>query len=137
MIEIINMNVLYAVAIMTSVILFRRVLMPFLKKNNLDLYDEIKLALLLMGYSFRDEKIKSIIEVTLELVKDLEKIAIAPEDKLSVAIEEISKKLFNDFGIELEDEVIELIIRVAVSTLPPTSEVENKIIIKSNLDERL
>lgn len=116
-----DLNIFYAIAILAGVILFRRIVMPFLKRNNLELYEEVKLALLIMGYSFRDEKIKNITEVALELVKDLEKIAIVSEEKLEVAIEEVSKKLIKDFNIVLEDEVIALVIRVAVSTLPPTN----------------
>lgn len=116
-----DVNILYAIAILAGVILFRRVAMPFLRKNNLELYEEVKIALLIMGYSFRDEKIKNITEVALEMVNDLEKIAIAPEDKLEVAIAEVSKKLMADFNIQLEEEVIKLIIRVAVSTLEPTN----------------
>lgn len=116
-----NLNVLYAIGILAGVIIFRRFVMPYLRKNNLELYEEIKIALLIMGYSFRDDKIKKITEITLSLINDLEKIAIAPEDKLAVAIEEVSKKLINDFGIVLEDEVLKVIIRVAVSTLAPTN----------------
>lgn len=115
-----DLNILYAIAILAGVILFRRVGMPFLRRNNLELYEEVKLALLIMGYSFREEKIKNITKVTLELVKDLEKIAITSEEKLEVAIEEVSKKLIKDFNIVLEDEAIALIIRVAVSTLAAT-----------------
>lgn len=120
--SILNLNVLYAIGILAGVILFRRVIMPYLRKNNLELYEEVKIALLIMGYSFRDEKIKNIVDITLDLVTDLEKVAIAPEDKLDVAIEEVSKKLIKDFGIELEDEVLKVIIRVAVSTLAPTNQ---------------
>lgn len=116
-----DLNILYMIAILAGVILFRRIVMPFLRKNNLELYEEVKLALLIMGYSFRDEKIKTITNVTLDLVKDLEKIAIVSEDKLEVAIEEVSKKLMKDFNIVLEDEVIALIVKVAVSTLAPTN----------------
>ena len=116
-----NLNVLYAIGILAGVIIFRRFVMPYLRKNNIELYEEVKIALLIMGYSFRDDKIKNITNVALELVKDLEKIAIAPEDKLEVAIEEVSKKLMNDFGIDLDEEVLKVIIRVAVSTLAPTN----------------
>lgn len=116
-----DLNILYAIAILASVIIFRRIVMPFLKKNNLELYEEVKIALLLMGYSFRDEKIKDITKVALELVKDLEKLSIAPEDKLEVAVAEVSKKLIKDFNIVLDNEILELIVSVAVSTLPPTN----------------
>ena len=121
--SIFDLNILYAIAIFAGVVLFTRVIMPYLKRNNLELYDEVKLALLIMGHSFRDEKIKRITDIALDLAKDLEKIAIAPEDKLTVVVEEVSKKLIKDFKIDLEDEVLEVIVRVVVSILPPTNAV--------------
>lgn len=116
-----DMNVIYSILIVIAVIGFTKYVMPYLKKNNLELYEEIKLALLLCGYSFRDEKVKAIINTTMDLVTDLETISIAPEDKLDVVVSEVSKKLIKESSIELDDEVLGTIVNVVVSTLPATN----------------
>lgn len=114
-------NVLYALLIAVGVVLFLRVIVPFMKKNNLDFYEEIKLFLLISGYSFRDEKIKAISAMALEVVKQMEELGLAAEEKHFVAVDEVFRRLLDEFDIELEEEIIETIIMIAVSQLPKTN----------------
>ena len=116
-----DFNVVYAIALMVAVVVFVRVVVPYLKKNNIDFYEEVKLFLLLSGYAFREEKVKAISKTALEIVKNLEKLHISPEEKHYLAVEEVFMELLFEFGIELEEEVIETIIMIAVSQLPPTN----------------
>lgn len=116
-----DFNILYAIALMIGVIVFLRVIVPYLKKNNVDFYEEIKLFLLLSGYAFREEKIKVISQTALEVVKQFEKLHISPEEKHYLAVDEVFRKLLVEFNIELDEEVIETIIMIAVSQLPPTN----------------
>lgn len=120
-----DFNVVYAILLMIGVIVFLRVIMPYLKKKNIDFYQEIKLFLLLSGYSFRDEKIKQISETALEIVKNLEELSISPEEKHYLAVDEVFRRLLIELNIELEEHVIETIVMIAVSQLPPTSAPED------------
>jgi hypothetical protein len=113
-------NVLYAILIAVGVVVFMRVILPYMRKNNLDFYNEVKLFLLISGYSFRDEKIKAISAMALEVVKEMEKLGLAAEEKHYAAVDEVFRRLLIEFGIELEEEIIETIIMIAVSQLPPT-----------------
>lgn len=122
-----DFNVVYAILLMVGVIVFLRVIMPYLKKNNIDFYQEIKLFLLLSGYSFRDEKIQKISKTALEVVKNLEKLSISPEEKHYLAVDEVFRRLLIELNIELEEHVIETIIMIAVSQLPPTNAKEEDI----------
>ena len=113
-------NVLYAILIAVGVVGVMRVILPYMRKNNLDFYNEVKLFLLISGYSFRDEKIKAISAMALEVVKEMEKLGLAAEEKHYAAVDEVFRRLLFEFGIELEEEIIETIIMIAVSQLPPT-----------------
>lgn len=119
-------NVLYALLIAVGVVVFMRVIVPYVKKNNLDFYEEIKLFLLISGHSFRDEKIKAISAMALEVVKQMEELGLAAEEKHYAAVDEVFRRLLFEFGIELEEEIIETIIMIAVSQLPPTNKLEVK-----------
>lgn len=116
-----DFNVLSAMFIMVGVILFLRVIMPYLKKNNIEFYEEMKLGLLLFGYVYRDDKIKEISKVALEVVKSLEDLSLTADEKHYLAVDEVFRRLLMEFDIEVEEEVIEMIVRVAVAQLPPTN----------------
>lgn len=116
-----DFNIVYALIIAIGVVVFVRIIMPYLKKNNIDFYEEIKLFLLISGYAFRDEKIKGISKTALEVVKGLEELSLSAEEKHYLAVEEVFRRLLDEFDIELNEEIIETIIRIAVSQLPPTN----------------
>lgn len=116
-----DFNVLYALLIAISVVVFVRVIKPYLKRNNIEFYEEVKLFLLVSGYAFRDEKIKLIYATALEVVKNMELLSLTPDEKHYLAVDEVFRKLLDDFDIELSEEIIETIIRIAVSALPPTN----------------
>lgn len=116
-----DFNIITALLIMVGVVLFVKFVMPYLENNNIDFYEEIKLGLLIFGYTFRDEKIKAISKTALEVVKSLENLSLTAEEKHFVAIEEVFRKLLFEFDIEVEEEVVEMIIRVAVAQLPATN----------------
>lgn len=116
-----DFNIINALLIIIGVVVFIKFAMPYLKKNNIDMYEEVKLALLLFGYSFRDEKVKALSNMILEIVNNLEKLSITPDEKHYLAVDEVFRRLLDEFDIEIEETAIELLIRIAVATLPPTN----------------
>lgn len=116
-----DFNVLYALLVAIGVVVFVRIVKPYLKQNNIDIYEEVKLFLLISGFAFREDKIKAIIVMSLEVVSSMEKLSLSPDEKHYLAVDEVFRKLLDDFNIELSEDVIETIIRIAVSTLPATN----------------
>ena len=117
----IDFNILSALIIMGLIVVFVKFVMPYLRKNNVDFYEEIKLGLLLFGHIYRDDKIKNISKVALEVVRGLEELSLTSAEKHYLAVDEVFRRLLFEFDIELPEEAIELIIRAAVSQLPPTN----------------
>lgn len=117
-----DFNILYALLIAVGVVIFVRFAKPYLKKNNINIYEEIKLFLLVSGYAFRDEKIKAISATALEVVKSMEQLSFSADEKHYLAVGEVFRRLLDEFDIELDEEIIETIIRIAVSALPPTNQ---------------
>ena len=117
-----DFNIVYALLIAVGVVIFVRFVKPYLKKNNINIYEEIKLFLLVSGYAFRDEKIKAISATALEVVKSMEQLSFSADEKHYLAVDEIFRRLLDEFDIELDEEIIETIIRIAVSALPPTNQ---------------
>ena len=115
-----DFNIVYALLIAVGVVIFVRFVKPYLKKNNINIYEEIKLFLLVSGYAFRDEKIKAISATALEVVKSMEQLSFSADEKHYLAVDEVFRRLLDEFDIELDEEIIETIIRIAVSALPPT-----------------
>ena len=116
-----NWDVLYAVGLVFGLFAVLYYLVPYLKAKNLDYYNEIKLALMLCGYAFRDDKIKGISNLALEVVEAIEELSLTSDEKKGVAIATISQELLTEFEIIIDDETIALIIAVAVSLLPKTT----------------
>ncbi|HZK71074.1 MAG TPA: hypothetical protein VFD03_06085 [Clostridia bacterium] len=115
-----NWDVLYAVGLVFGLFAVLYYLIPYLKAKNLDYYNEIKLALLFFNYAFRDEKLKRIADIALEVVSQIEELSLTPEEKHVEAITRISQELLVQFDILLDDEVLGLIVQIAVTLLPPT-----------------
>ena len=115
-----DFNVLYALLIAVGVVLFVRFVKPYLKKNNINIYEEVKLFLLVSGFAFRDEKIKAITATALEVVRNMEQLSFSADEKHYLAVDEVFRRLLDEFNIELDEEIVETIVRIAVSALPPT-----------------
>lgn len=115
----INMNVIYALLTMVVLVLGLKLLAPILKKNNI--YDEVKMALLLTGYAFRDEKVVAMTHIMLELVSNMEHWEVSSADKHEIALRAAYTQILEELGIELDAEAIDTMIRIAVAQLPATN----------------
>lgn len=115
-----NYNILYAVGLVVALFVFVKWIAPYLKKNNMDYYNEIKLALLLCGYAFRSDKIKAIASIALAVVTQLEQLVLTPEEKHQEAVAKIADSLLKELNIELDRDALDIIVQIAVSLLPPT-----------------
>lgn len=113
-------NFLIAVGIVFGLWAFLYYLVPWLKKHNAEYYDEVKLALLLCGYAFRDDKVKNIADIAYEIVDDLESLAITPEEKHNEAVTMLSQKILTEMHIDLDDDALDMIVQLAVTLLPKT-----------------
>jgi len=94
---------------------------PWLRAKGLDYYKEAKLALMITGYAFRDEKVKAIADTALTIVSGLEELSITSDEKHQAAITELSKELLQEFNLELDEAALDLLIELAVILLPPTN----------------
>lgn len=117
-----DFNIVNASIVAILIIVFIRLVLPYLKKAKRTYYEEIKMGLMLFGYAFRDEKVKQIANTVLVIVKEIEGLHIAPEHKHDLAVEQTFKVLVDEFNIELDKEVVDLIIQIAVSLLPKTNQ---------------
>lgn len=116
-----DFNIIYAILSATAIVAYVKFVKPYLKEKNLNFYEEVKLFLLISGYAFRDDKIKAIAGITLEIVKGLEELALASNEKHHIAVDKVFRELLDEFNIEMKEEVIEGIVRIAVSYLPSTN----------------
>lgn len=115
-----DFNIVNASIVAILIIVFIRLVLPYLKKAKRTYYEEIKMGLMLFGYAFRDEKVKQIANTALVVVSEIESLHIAPTEKHDIAAEKTFRTLLEEFNIELEEEVIDLIIQLAVTMLPKT-----------------
>lgn len=116
-----DFNIIYAILSAGAIVVYVKFVKPYLKEKNLDFYEEVKLFLLISGYAFRDDKIKAIAGITLEIVKSLEELTLASNEKHHIAVDKVFRELLDEFNIEMKEEVIKGIVRIAVSHLPPTN----------------
>lgn len=116
-----DMNIVKAMGVLVGIVAFIRLVLPVLKKNNIDIYDEVKLGLLLAGYTFREDKLKEIFDFILLLVNQVERLDFSPQEKHDIVLRDTYETIAEEMNLELEEEVIDLLIRIAVSTLPPTN----------------
>ena len=117
-----DFNIVNASAIAVLIVIFIRYILPYLKKTKSSYYEEIKLGLMLFGYAFRDEKVREIANTVLVIVREIESLHLAPDEKHSIAVEQTFKVLVEEFNMELEPDAMDLIIRLAVSMLPKTNQ---------------
>lgn len=116
-------NVIYGLLIALAIVVLLVFVMPWLKTKGFeyDIYKDVKTGLLLFGYAFREDKIKAITQMLFNIVSEVEKLDIAPQDKKELAVREAFENLLNEFNIVLDEEVVGLIIDIAVAYLPPTN----------------
>ena len=117
----INLSLVLAFLMIAGIVSYLRYVGPLLRKKGLDYYEEVSLALMITGYAFRDEKIKDIAEVALIVVRGLERLSLTSEEKHEEAIEILSKKLLDEFNLQLEEGALDLLIQIAVTMLPATN----------------
>lgn len=115
-------NVTNGLIIITSILVFILFIKPFLQSKNFKYYDEVKLGLMIFGFTFRDEKIKDIADTALFIVTQMETLDLTPEEKHYLAVDEIFRALVIEFNIELPEEAISLLVQCAVAMLPKTNQ---------------
>lgn len=117
-----NTEILIAGAIILALVLLVIYVFPYLRKKGVstEIYDDIKLGLLLFGYAFRDEKIKQIIDILKEVIVNIEHLDIAHFEKKADAVEEVFERLLVEMDILLDKEAIEILVNIAASYLPKT-----------------
>lgn len=115
-------NVTNGLIIITSILVFILFIKPFLQSKNFKYYDEVKLGLMIFGFTFRDEKIKDIADTALFIVTQMETLDLTPEEKHYLAVDEIFRALVIEFNIELPEDAISLLVQCAVAMLPKTNQ---------------
>lgn len=117
-----DFSLITAILVAVSIVLFLRIVAPFIKKQGYsDIYKDVKAGLLLFGYAFRDEKIRVIADLVLLIVGQTEKLDIAPHGKKEEAVNIALREIITELNLEIQEEAIELIVNIAVAYLPPTN----------------
>ena len=118
-----DFNIITGILVAIGLVLLVKIGLPFLKAKGMkgNIYDDMKLALMLFGYAFRDEKIKEITSIIYNIVATIEELDITPIDKQHEAIEIAFIDLMDELNIVLDDAALELIINIAVAYLPATN----------------
>lgn len=117
-----DLNLITAILVGALIILFLKYLAPIIRKNGYsNIYTDIKAGLLLFGYAFRDDKIKKIADLMMVIVRELERLDIAPAIKKEEAVNIAFRELIMELDLEIEEEAIETMINIAVAYLPPTN----------------
>lgn len=117
-----DFNLISAIGVIAALVLLVRFGFPFLKEKGMksSMYNDVKMGLLLFGYAFRDDKIKTLTMAVYDIVSSLEQLDIAAEDKKAEALQVAFTELMDNLNIALDEEALGLIIDIAVSYLPPT-----------------
>lgn len=118
-----DFNIVTGIILATVLILLVKFILPYLKAKGMkgNIYEDIKLGLMLFGYAFRDEKVKDITSKIYNIVSTIEKLDIAPTQKKEEAIEIAFKELMEELNITLDKEALGLITNIAVAYLPATN----------------
>ena len=115
-----DFNTVTAILVGAALVLLIRFVFP-LYKDRSSIYSDIKQGLLLFGYAFRDEKIKAIADRLYGIVATIEMLDKPNIQKQYEAMENAYEELLAEFDIVLDDEVLELLVDIAVAHLPPTN----------------
>lgn len=114
-------NTIYAMLVGVALVLLVRFVFP-LYKDRSSIYKDVKRALLLFGYAFRDEKVKEITNTIFNIVAIIEQYDKDNLAKQYEAMTQAYDELLAEFDIALDDKVIQLLVDIAVSYLPPTGQ---------------
>lgn len=120
-----NYDLVFGAAIAVALIVIIRFVFP-LYKDRTSIYKSVKDGLLLFGFAIRDEKIKAITDSIFKVVSILETWDLTNEQKKYAATEVAYRELLDEFGIELPQEAIRLLVDIAVAQLPPTKPAKPK-----------
>lgn len=111
-------NLIYGLLTIVALVLF----FVYVKPQSFNLYSEIKLALLIAGKSFRYDKVVTIADILLTIVKQLEELDETDNtEKQAIAIQLAGQEILQKLGIEIEEEILGLIVDVAVAYIPATN----------------
>lgn len=116
----INYNVLIMVCIIVGFLVFDKMARKGKVSPISDFYGEIKLALLLCKQSFRDDKVALIGNIIMGVVNEVETFDKSPEDKKAEAISMATERIMGVLNLNLDKELIETIVNIAVSRLDPS-----------------
>lgn len=115
-----------AFIIVVLLVLLIRLVFP-LYKDRASIYKDVKQGLLLFGYAFRDDKIKAVADTIFRIVSIVEEYDKSNISKQYAAMEQAYEELLAEFDIILDAELIELLVDIAVSHLPPTNRQQTKV----------
>lgn len=115
-----DFNMINGLVVLTAIMVFLLVIKPYFNSKEFAFYDEIKLGLLMFGFTFRDEKIKAMADVALNVVKQLEILDLAADEKHYLAVDEVFRALLEEFNVDLPEDAISLMVQAAVAMLPKT-----------------
>ncbi len=119
--SILNNDILVAVLVVIGLFLFVKYVDPFMKKKKLAYYNEVKLGLMVLGYALREDKLKQIANEALEIVRELEALALHSIEKHDEAVYQLSRRLLDKYEISIEDGALDLIVDMAVALLVKTN----------------
>ena len=114
-----NYDLVFGALVAIGLIVIIRFVFP-LYLDRTTIYKNVKSALLLFGHAFNDEKIKAITDSIFKIVSILETWDLTNEQKKFAATEVAYRELVAEFGIDLPQEAVDLLISIAVAQLPPT-----------------
>jgi hypothetical protein len=113
-------NVLISIGIVVAFFLYLRFGRPYIKDATI--FTDVRLSLLISGEIVRDDKIKEIITIVESVVADIEEMhGIENSEKEAMAVQTASEDILNKLKIEISEETLALIVKVAVSYLPATN----------------
>lgn len=115
-----DFNVIFAILTGVALAALIRFVFPLYKDRD-SIYKDIKQGLLLFGYAFRDDKMKAIADTIFNIVSIIEQYDKNNITKQYEAMEQAYNELLSEFDIILDDELVKLLVDIAVSHLPPTS----------------
>jgi hypothetical protein len=114
-------NILITLGVVVAFFLYLRFGRPYVKDATI--YEDVRLGLMLGGLMIREDKIKEVIDIVITIVKDLEELhGIENSEKEAIAVQNASEEILNKLNIEIDEETLSLIVKVAVSYLPPTNQ---------------
>ena len=118
-----DFNVITAVAVGVALVVLIRFVFP-LYKDRASIYKDVKTALLLFGYAFRDDKIKAITDMIFNIVSVVEELDKSSITKQYEAMTQAYDALLAEFDIVLDPDIIQLLVDIAVAYLPKTGKGE-------------